>query len=109
EDEAVMVRVGGREDRVRRGRAVAEHAGQIDSPRALVDAAQRHAVPRVGVERAGAGAAPRIERVGRYVAGDGPTGLIADVGQAELVGAGQDVALSLGVGVEALQLQLLRG
>ena len=88
-------------------RAVAEHAGDVDPQGRLIDGAQGEAVPGVGVERAEAGAAQRIERVDGDVAGAAQGGLVAGVGEAELVGAGEHVARRLGVGVEAEDLELV--
>ena len=66
-------------------------------------------MPRVGVQGARAGATQGIERVDRNVTGATQVGLVSDVGEAELVGAGQHVAGRLRVGVEAQDLQLLAG
>src|SRR5687768_14388176 len=60
----------------------------------------------VGIEIAEARAAERIQRVDRRV-GVEDVGLVAGVPDAELVGAGEHVALGVRPGVEALHLQLL--
>src|SRR5262249_31336691 len=107
--EAVAVDVAAEVLGIRQGRTVTEDGRHADAPRRAVEAGDRHAVTSVGVERTGAGAAARGERSDGLVAAAGEVGLVAGVGDAELVGAGEDVALGLRQGVVDLEVELLGG
>src|SRR3954447_20754931 len=102
---AVVIEVRAGKHRVRQRRTVADDARNVDAERCAINAAERHAMTRVGVERAIAGRAVRIERIDAPVA-EGIQ-LEARIGHAELVGAGEDVAARLRVRVEALRFELL--
>src|ERR1043165_3283766 len=101
--------VGAGPDHVRRAAVVAVEARDVDAVRCLVDGAEREAMARVVVERAEARVAERIVRIDRHVLDRraAEVGLVVGGGQAELVGADDDVAGRLRQRVEALQLEIV--
>src|SRR5205085_12154125 len=91
--------------RIRRGGMIAENPGEVEIPRAAIEAAEGDAMPRVGVERAEAGTALRLGRIDALIAHGAQVGLMSRIGDAELVGAGEHVARGVRQCVEALQLE----
>src|SRR5205814_270463 len=80
--------------------------GGVDAEWRSVEAAERDAMLLVSIERSHASTAQRIVGVGALIAHRAQIALMAGVGDAELIRAGEYVAGRVRVRVEALQFEL---
>ena len=94
-----------REDRVRLTGVPAKNSGERERERKTIHTAQSDAMTHISIERSVARAAIRIQRINAGIANR--VGLMAGIGNAELVGARKDIALGARVRVEALRFEIV--